>query len=320
MKKFFLLPIFFFLLISAFFFVNILPPSFPTVTFEVTPSVFVVNQGDGLATIASRLQKHHLIRQQHVFIFYSYLLGLNKSLQAGSFRLSPSLSTRQVIDKLSQGNSHDYWFKIQAGWRSSQIAANLPSDTPFSSSDFLLAVENYQGYLFPDSYLIPLDYDINQLIEVVIKNFNKKFSQAKQNTTTHLDDYQVLILASLLEREAKLLENKKIIAGVLLNRLNIGMGLQVDATVQYARDSQTLPDKYWQVLDKSDLLINSAYNTYKNRGLPPTPICHPGLDSLIAAFHPTDSEYFYYLTGNDGQMHYASSLNTHNLNVAKYLR
>jgi len=110
------------------------------------------------------------------------------------------------------------------------------------------------------------------------------------------------------------------VAGIINNRLKIGMALQIDATVQYARDSKTHPAKYWLVLTKNDLTINSPFNTYKNPGLPPSPICSPGLDSLFAAQNPTPSDYLYYIHGTDGTMHYAKTLTEHNLNISKYLK
>lgn len=315
MKKFFLLPLIFIFFVFAFFWVNISPPGH-----DSSPVTFVINQGDGLSSIATRLQKNNLIRQRHVFIAYSYFLGLNKSLQMGGFKLSSSLSTRQVIDKLSQGGSHDFWLKIQEGWRLEEIALNLPRQVSFTPTDFLSVVSGQEGYIFPDSYLVPSDYGLDQLLDLISKNFDKKFSQAKQSYATDLDDYQTLILASLLEREAKSDQSRRMVAGILLNRFNIGMGLQVDATVQYARDSRQSPQKYWLPPTSTDLKINSPYNTYQNRGLPPTPICNPGLNSLTAAFHPTDSDYLYYLTGNDGQMYYAKTYAGHQQNIKNHLR
>ena len=315
MKKFFLAPLVLFFLISAFFLVNISPPGQ-----DSSLVTFVINQGDGLTTIASRLQKNNLIRQRHVFMVYSYLLGQNKSLQTGGFKLSPSFSSRQVIDTLSQGGSHDFWLKIQEGWRLEEVALNLPPQAPFTPSDFLSAVDGQEGYIFPDSYLIPADYDLSQWLDLINRNFNKKLTQAKQNQDTDLDDDQVLILASLLEREAKSAPNRRLVAGILLNRLEIGMALQVDATAQYARDSQLNPKKYWQPPRSADLKINSPYNTYQNRGLPPAPICNPSLDAITAAFHPTDSDYLYYLTGTDGNIYYAETYQNHQQNIQKYLR
>ena len=135
-----------------------------------------------------------------------------------------------------------------------------------------------------------------------------------------LDDKNTLILASLLEREAKGLDDKKIVAGILLNRLHLAMPLQVDASVQYAKDSLLKPEKYWQPITREDLKIDSPYNTYKNSGLPPSPICNPGLNSLIAAYHPSPTDYIYYIHDTTGQIHYAKTLDEHNANVAKYLR
>ncbi|MDD4106526.1 MAG: endolytic transglycosylase MltG, partial [Candidatus Shapirobacteria bacterium] len=128
--------------------------------------------------------------------------------------------------------------------------------------------------------------------------------------------------ASLLEREGRSLESKQMIAGIIINRLNLGMPLQIDATVLYVRDNQNkLIDKYWQLpITKTDIQLDSPFNTYKNQGLPPRPICSPGYNSLFAAFHPTDSDYIYYITGNDGKMYYAKTLDEHNSNIAKYLK
>jgi UPF0755 protein len=135
-----------------------------------------------------------------------------------------------------------------------------------------------------------------------------------------MTDNQILTLASIIEREARTLKVKQGVAGVLINRLNANMPFQSDVTVQYARDSKTKPTDYWKDLDSSDISIISPYNTYKNTGLPPAPICNPGYDSIYAAFHPTQSDYLYYLTGNDNQMHYATTLEEHDSNIDKYLK
>lgn len=276
------------------------PVSLPNISQE-----FTINQGDSLNLIAARLETNHLLRSRYPFILFSYLYGLNRRLQAGTFKLSPSLSPKEIIFKLSSGGSHDYWLKIIAGSRLEEITPPL--------------LGAREGYVFPDSYLVPQDYTSAQILGIIDQNFQQKFSQAKANTTPQLSDSEVVILASLLEREARLLPTKQMIAGILLNRLNLGMALQVDATVQYARDSLRHPAIYWQPLSRSDLKIKSPFNAYQNRGLPPSPICNPGFDSLYAAFHPTPSDYLYYLTDPNGQIHYAKTLPEHNQNIAKYL-
>lgn len=267
---------------------------------------FTVNQGDGLSLIASRLESQQLIRHRFSFILWSYLQGLHRRLQAGSFSLASSMSVPQMVLRLSTGGSHDYWLKIIGGSRLEEL------DPKISSGRL--------GYLFPDNYLIPQHFSSDQILAIIYQNFDRQFLQAKSDSVTTLSDAEVVILASLVEREARLLPTKQIIAGILLNRLQIGMALQVDATVQYAKDNFRKPPKYWQPINRSDLKIVSAYNTYLHPGLPPGPICNPGYDSLYAVFHPTPSDYLYYITDNHGQMHYARTLEEHNANVATYLR
>ncbi|HBP51479.1 MAG: Aminodeoxychorismate lyase [Candidatus Shapirobacteria bacterium GW2011_GWE1_38_10] len=307
MKKILLLiPLFLFLSLALFCYLSLKAPSSDT-----TKKIFVINQGEGLLTIASRLEKFHFINNRYVFVIYSRVFGLSQKIQAGTFYLTSSETLPNLIQKLIKGGSTDYWFKIIPGTRIEQFS---PDD------DFTLVSKGLEGQLFPDSYLIPQNYSHSQILALIENNFREKLAEASIGFTTKLTPTQTLILASILEREAKTLSDKKIIAGILMNRLGVGMPLQIDATVQYAKDSLTHPAKYWQPISKSDLSIVSPYNTYKNRGLPPSPICNPGFDSLYAAYHPTDSEYVYYLNDSSGQIHYAKNLTEHNANVAKYLR
>lgn len=276
------------------------------VSSEAATRQFIINPGDGVVTISSRLEKNGMIRNRYVFLFYAYFLGLNDQLKAGRFRLSPSLATEAIVKKLSTGGSQDYWLKIIEGQRLAEIQPKLDSAK--------------EGYVFPDSYLIPEDYTSDQILQIITNNFNQKLEQASANSTTTLPLTDTLTLASLLEREAKTMEAKKIVSGILHHRLQLKMPLQLDATVQYVRDSKFHPSRYWQPISKSDLSLESPYNTYLYSGLPPGPICNPGFDSLYAAFHPTVTDYLFYITGNDGQMHYAKTLAEHNLNIEKYLK
>jgi peptidoglycan lytic transglycosylase G len=283
--------------------------------------IFVVEPGQGLSAISQKLEKNNLIRNNYAFIFHTFSTGQNKKIQAGTYRLNPSLSTPETVTKLTTGGVSDYWLKIPDGSRIEEIASLLPDTPYFTQQDFLQKAKNKEGYLFPDSYLFPEYFNLDQILEVIDGNFDKKFAQAKENSTSKLSDRSNLILASILEREGRSLESKQMITGILLNRLNINMALQVDASVQYAKDSQTRNlKKYWQPVTKYDLGITSLYNTYKNTGLPPTPICNPSYNSLYAVFHPIDSDYIYYITGNDGNMYYGKTLEEHNSNVSKYLR
>lgn len=307
MKKFFLfVPLLVLLAIAALFYFSTLAPNADT-----NKKIFVINQGESLSTIALRLEKNSFIRSSYSFIIYSRILGLNQKIQAGTFYLTTSQKLPDLIQKLVKGGSTDYWLKIIPGQRIEQFSPD---------TEFTKAAKGLEGQLFPDSYLIPQDYSPDNILALISKNFKEKITEAKTNSTTKLSDTQALIMASLLEREAKTLSDKKIIAGILINRLDLDMPLQIDATVQYAHDSMTKVSSYWQPITKADLSIISPYNTYKNRGLPPAPICNPGLNSLIAAYHPTDNDYIYYLNDSSGQIHYAKTLAEHNANVAKYLR
>lgn len=283
--------------------------------------VFIIHSGEGLTNISKRLEEDQLIKNNLSFIVYSFLIGQNSDIQAGTYRLSPSLTTSEIVKKLTTGGISDYWLRIPDGSRLEEVALLFPDNPYFTSQDFLRENKNKEGYLFPDSYLIPEYFNLKQILSVVSDNFDQKFSKAKEKSNSELSDRNNLILASLLEREGRSLKSKQMIAGILLNRLNINMALQLDATVQYARDNQVKNlVKYWEPIVKNDLRIESPFNTYKSPGLPPRPICNPGYDSLYAVFHPIDSDYLYYITGNNSQMYYAENLDGHNQNIQKYLK
>jgi len=270
---------------------------------------FVINQGEGLNTISSRLKNNNLIHNKYIFLILARQLKLNNKIQAGLFKLSPSMSTAEIIAKLSSGGNNDYWLKIIEGQRLAELPIRFDS--------------SLEGYIFPDSYLVPQDYQPEQIYtDIIKKNFDKKIAETKIGATnTQMSEAEIVTLASILEREARTLASKQMIAGILVNRLKIGMALQLDTTVEYARDSKIPhPKSYWQPATAADVHLVSTYNTYLHPGLPPGPICNPGIDSFYAAFHPTSSNYIYYITGNDDLMHYAVTLAEHNSNIAKYLK
>jgi UPF0755 protein len=289
---------------------------------EDSNKVFTVKSGESIKSIAQNLQDSKLIRNKYIFVYYSYRLGLNKKIQAGNFKISPRLSTKEVAIKLTAGGITDYWIKILEGLRVEELTNIFPDDSSIKSADFIKTVKSKEGYIFPDSYLIPQYFTLDEVLSTIQSNFDKKFTQAKFGATnTKLTDKQILTLASIIEHEARTLKVKQGVAGVLMNRLNINMPLQSDVTVQYARDSKRKPTKYWEDLATTDIKSTiSPYNTYQNPGLPPGPICNPGYDSIYAAFHPTESDYLYYLTGDDGVMYYAKTLSEHNSNIANHLK
>ncbi len=284
-----------------------------------TKKTFVVYAGDNGAVIAKRLLAANLIKNETAFYIQSYLLKLNKNLLAGTFRISPSLTSAQIIQLLTTGGSKDIWVRIPEGSRVEEVAKIVQTSLGYDPQDFKNAAT--EGKIFPDSYKVPDFFEINDFLSLVNNNYQQKIAKAKENTNSTLSDNDTIILASLLEREGKTLPDKKIIAGILLNRVNANMPLQVDATAQYARDSRPpAPDKYWKPATKDDLQINSPFNTYKQLGLPAGPICSPSLNSLLAAYNPTPSDYLYYIHAPDGTPYYARTLEEHNRNIEKYLR
>lgn len=312
--------IFFLLVVGVIVFVSI-----NTQPVSSTPTTvnFVVNKGEGISSLSTRLQEAKVIRNRYVFLLYARKSGLASTLKAGKFSLDSSSSIQKIITQLSQeGLASDYWFKILDGSRLEEVVAAIPEEAAFTPQEFEAKAKGKLGTIFPDSYLIPNNYSADEVLNLIEDNFNKKLAEAKAGATnTTLTDEEVLIFASLLEREARTLKSKQEVAGVLLNRLSINMPLQLDASVQYARDSKVPhPKNYWEPVVKADLSIDSAYNTYKNTGLTPMPICNPGYNSLYAAYHPIESDNLYYITGNDNLMHYAKTLDEHNLNIDKYLR
>jgi UPF0755 protein len=313
--------IFLFLVIFAFVFFLFIKSNLTAVSSNTQSKTFTVNSGDKILAISQNLEKNKLIKNHFVFLAYAFVTGQNKSLQSGNFRLSPSLSVPEIIKKLISGGVADYWLKIIDGTRVEELANSFPTNLSFTGADFVAKAKNLQGYIYPDSYLIPEYFTMDQILTTIQTNFDKKFAQAKIGATnTQMTDKEILTLASIIEREARTLKVKEGVAGVLINRINISTPLQSDVTVQYVRDTKTKPNNYWKDIDSSDISIISPYNTYKNPGLPPGPICNPGYDSIYAAFHPTQSDYLFYLTGNDGVMHYAKTLEEHNVNIKKYLK
>ena len=303
--------------------------------------IFVVKKGDGVKSIAEKLQQEKLVRSPLVFRVLVVREGLTKKIQAGDFRLNRGMTTMEIIWELTHGTL-DIWITIPEGWRREQIAEAISSQftrlpSPGSeatggqavhSSQFLEETQELEGRLFPDTYLIPKGATAEMIVNVFLENFDKKFdSELRQETERQgLTVDQVLTLASLIEREVKTDQDRPIVAGLLFNRLEAGMALQIDATVQYSiatRNSQLVTRNsinWWpKNLIKEDLKIDSPYNTYINKGLPPGPICNPGLASIKAVIYPQTTDYWYYLSDSQGQIHYAVTYEEHLENVRKFL-
>lgn len=275
---------------------------------------FVIAPGDNVRAIAYNLKTQGLIRDPIVFFLITKQSGLDKKIQAGSFRLSPSMTTKEVAESLTHGTL-DIWVTIPEGYRATQIAEVLKKEMPGYEDSWPEALEENEGYLFPDTYLFPKESDVETIISIMTNNFENKYESINTNRTD-LTQEEIVTLASLIEREALKNEERPVISGILHNRLKIGMALQVDATIQYAKGETN--GKWWSPISTSDYTFASAYNTYRNTGLPPTPISNPGLDSLKAAANPASVDYLYYLHDKNRIIRYAETNTQHEANKEKY--
>ena len=275
---------------------------------NTAPQAFVVPQGQSVKTIASRLKTNGLIKNELIFRLLVDRKNLSASLQAGDFRLSPAMNLEQIIEALTHG-SQDYWITFPEGLRVEEYAQRLAEKSNLNPQDFILAAKPYEGQLFPDTYLIPQSASVEDVVKLLVDTFKLK---------SPTQDKQTIILASLIEREAKHETDRALVSSVFHNRLKLNMALQVDATVQYILGKT---GNWWpKDLTHENLQISSPYNTYLNPGLPPRPICNPGLASLQAALNPAQTAYLYYVSDSSGYNHYAATLDEHNANVAKYLQ
>lgn len=281
---------------------------------------FSISKGDSVISVGKRLQNLNIIKNAYAFLIYTKLTSRDKKIQSGTFELTSTMDLSTIVSELTKNGHEDIWITLIEGWRIEEISKYLQETAGFDPKIFEAKTKHLQGKLFPDTYSFPKSYSVDEVISMILANFEKKISKAKENSLQDLEDEKIIILASLLEREAKTVKSKQIIAGIIINRLGIGMPLQIDATVQYAKDSKVpQPERFWKPILSSDLSINSPYNTYKNLDLPPVAICNPGYDSLYAAYHPENSDYYFYITGKDGQMYYAKTLEEHNRNISMYL-
>ncbi len=281
-------------------------------------SIVVIARGSSAPQVSLQLLDANIVSNSPVLQSILRVWGKSGSVQAGAYRFEKPQNVFTVANRLATGA---YGFPpvritFPEGTTVREMAAQIADSLPeISSSDFLKEAQPYEGYLFPDTYLFPPSASATSVVATMRENFNIKIS-------TLLDDIQgsghslgdVVILASLVEKEARTTASRRAVAGILWNRLKLGMPLQVDAVFGYIFNRDTYSPSF------EDLKVVSPYNTYLHTGLPPGPIDNPGLDSLDAVVHPTKTDYLYYLTGSDNLMHYATTYAGHLANQRKYLR
>lgn len=296
---------------------------------------FSIRKGEGINKISSLLEERGLVRSSLVFKVQVWRLGLVKKIQAGDFSISPGETPTAIAWLLTKGN-YDRRVILIEGLRAEEIGERLQNfglEIDLGQWMSLIAKQELEGKLFPDTYMIKKEAKQDEIARLLFKNFEKKFTPQLVNEalTKGIDQESVLILASLLEREVAHEQDRPIVAGILLKRLAKDWPLQVDAAVQYAvgsRDCYT-PGKtsapkagcnWWpKKLTNGDLKIKSPYNTYLNQGLPPGPICNPGLSTIKAVIDPQESDYWFYLSDSGGTVHFARTIEEQSENIRKYL-
>lgn len=285
---------------------------------DKSQKIFVIDRGEPIREIGNNLKKQGLIKDPVVFFVYLKIHHKDRNIQAGDYRLSPSMNLSQIIDNLNHGVL-DHWTTIPEGVRAEEIGDILEKDLPSFNDSWREKLNAEEGFLFPDTYLIPKDADADMVITMMKNNFNRRVAELGiEPDSASLP--KIIKIASLIEREAKHPEDMKIVSSVIHNRLGLGMKLDIDATIQYALGYQPAEKRWWKrSLTSNDIDLDSPYNTYGNAGLPPTPISNPGLNSIRAALNPIESDYLYYVNDKNGKIRPAKTLKEHNDNIEKYL-
>jgi len=279
---------------------------------------FAIEMGEPADSIASHLQGVGLIRDAESFRTYLVYSGLDTSIQAGEYKLSTAMSAMDIAHELQDATPEEVTFVVLPGWRVEEIAESLPTSglpitydefltaakTPPQEFDFLAGASSVEGFLYPDSYILSRSISsADEAIHAMVRNFAAHLTLDLRNGFERqgLTVYQAVTLASMVEREAVQEEEQTLIASVYLNRLNIGMKLDADPTVQYAIGYNLLQQTWWtNPLSLLDLQVNSVYNTYRYEGLPPTPIANPSLDALHAVAFPAETTYLFFRAKCDG--------------------
>jgi peptidoglycan lytic transglycosylase G len=304
--------------------------------------VFTVEPGESPYSITARLEKEGLVSNGAALRDYLVYSGLDTTIQAGEFELSPKMSAIEIVWALQDATPTEVTFHILPGWRMEEIADALPTSGLEFTRRSLLDLANQpaaylspettpllsqlppdatlEGFLYPDSYRLPRIISVQAFIKTLLDDFQLKVDRQLQDGFQRqgLSLYQAVTLASIIQREAVLEEEMPMIASVFYNRLNSGMSLDTDPTVQYALGYDLIERTWWKnPLSLDDLQVNSSYNTYLHPGLPPGPISNPGLSALKAVAFPAQTGYFYFRMAcdNSGRHNFAVTFKQHQQNA-----
>jgi UPF0755 protein len=325
-----------------------------SVSDDPTPVPFVVESGETAASVATRLEELGLITSAQVFRRFMTYHGLDVSLEAGTYTLRSNMNMHEMAEALQYGGADTVTLTVPEGWRAEQVAWLLEKQDLMRSDDFMAQVRSGQydhawladrpegasleGFLFPDTYELPAETTPADVIDLMLTNFDNRVApeiegrlagrtifSIEQGSYRPMTVYDVITLASIVEREAVVPDERPLIASVYLNRLDpayveeTALRLSADPTVQYAKGYDPETDSWWNpMLPGEGQTLDSLYNTFKVQGLPPGPICSPGLASILAVLDPAGTDYLYFHAVGDGSHVFASTLEEHLQNQQQY--
>lgn len=300
---------------------------------------FEIALGETAGTIGPRLESAGLIRSADLFTALVRYRGVDHALEAGEYRLSPGMTLDEIVGALQHGRARMTTVTIPEGWRMEQVAARLAEaglgdeeeflalmrspdyDYPWLTERPIGAPQDLEGFLFPDTYNIPQGTSPAAVIEMMLHNFDRRVTPELRLAMIGqgMSFYEGLALAAIVEREAVKASERSTIAAVFLERLEIGMYLQADPTVSYAKGFDAGLGRWWTPMYEEDAQdVDSPYNTFLNGGLPPGPICSPGLSSIEAVAYPANTSYLFFVAKGDGSHAFAETFEEHLANMARY--
>lgn len=283
-------------------------------------SLYSIKEGAALSETASDSKEKRVVRSQFLLKVLVILFSGNKGAISGDYVLDKKENLFKIALRFAGGDYRLSAVKITipegtSVFEISKILSKNGDLANFNPQDFIRLAIDKEGYLYPDTYYFLPNVRANQIIDTMEENFNKKIEPIRKDLKTFGKSMtEIITMASILEKEVPTTEDRKIVAGILWKRIKMGMPLQVDAAFPYITQRQD------GRVTRDDLKIDSPYNTYLNKGLPPGPISNPSLDAIIAAISPTETKYFFYISDRKGITHFSVTLEDHNKNIDKYLK
>lgn len=293
---------------------------------DSSPVIFVIEKGETADSIAQRLYQEGLIRDPDLFRMMARYKGVDSRLEAGQYTLRRNMTIEEILEAFGHGTVPATVVTILEGWRLEELAEHLGEKELADAAEFQrLAKEgqfqrdflasrpdgaSLEGYLFPDTYQLSADFGATDIINLMLDTFDQKVTPALRDAakSRNMSLHEAITLASIVEREAVVAAEQPLIAGVFVNRLAQKWPLQTDPTVQYALGYQPDDKTWWKKrVYFVDLEVDSPYNTYKHVGLPPGPICSPGLGAIEAAVNPEETEYLFFVAKGDGSHAFAKT-------------